>query len=307
MNEQSALQRTIKALRRDSALILMILPVVAYFIIFSYIPMAGLTMAFQDYIPRSGYFGSEWVGLYWFKQFFSSFYVGRLIRNTVLLSFFSLICGFPLPIVFALLLNELRSLRFKKTVQTISYMPYFISTVVLVGIMKLMMSSPDGVIVRIIEILGGKGSNYFMMPGKFRMLYIVSGIWQGLGFNSILYIAVLTSISPEIYEAAVIDGANRFQKMIHISLPCMRTTIGTLLILAIGGLFSVGFEKIILIYNPATYETADVISTYVYRRGIQNSEFSFATAVGLFNSVVNFVLLFIANMVSKRFMEVSVW
>jgi putative aldouronate transport system permease protein len=300
-------QRIKGALSRDRVLILMSVPMLVFFIVFCYIPMAGVFIAFQDFMPRAGFFGSKWVGLTWFKDFFSSIYVGRLIRNTVLLSVYSIIVGFPMPIVLALLLNEVHNMRFKKVVQTISYMPYFISTVVLVGIMMLMMQYPNGIINKFLMFFGFKGSYFFQEPGMFRTIYIISGIWQGVGFGSILYLAVLSGINPEIYESAVIDGANRFQQMIHISLPSMKTTIGTMLILSIGGIFSVGHEKIILMYNPTIYETADVISTYVYRRGILSSDFSFATAVGLFNSVVNFLVLFVANKLSNKFTEVSIW
>jgi putative aldouronate transport system permease protein len=269
--------------------------------------MAGLALAFQDFIPGLGLFESEWVGFKWFSEFIEGAFFWRLVRNTFLLSFYTLLFAFPVPIIFALLLNEVMHVTYKRVVQTLSYLPHFISLVVIVGILMNMFNYPDGIINKLVNLIGIESINFFNNPKMFRPLYVASEVWQGFGWNSILYLAVLTSINPEIYESAVIDGANRFQRAIHISIPGIKTTIATILILNFGSLFSVGFQKIILMYNPGTYETADVISTYVYRKGILNGDYSFATAVGFFNSVISFLLLYIANKVVKRFTQVSIW
>lgn len=297
----------LKKLRRDKYLVIMILPVTIFFIIFCYGPMYGLIMAFKDYQIGLGLYKSPWVGLKWFYEFFHGVYFWRLIRNTVLLSSFGIIFGMPVSIVFALLLNEVRNIYFKRVVQTITYFPNFISTVIMVSLVFMIFTYPNGIVNRLIGNIGLEPINFLQESKMFAPLYIGSGIWQGFGWGSILYIAALTSINPELYESAVIDGANRLQQMVYISIPCIFTTIITVLILNIGSLFSVGYEKIILMYNPLTYETADVISTYVYRKGIVDSSYSFSTAVGLFNSVINFTILYITNKISKRITQMGIW
>ena len=294
-------------LRRDKYLVLMIIPAFMLFAVFSYLPMFGIVMSFQDFVPGRGFLGSRWVGLKWFKYFVSSVYFGRLLRNTVLLSVYSLLFGMPMTILFALLLNELRSRTFKRIVQTVTYLPYFISTVIMVSILQMLLSYPRGVVNSALSALGLMEINFFQEAGWFRKLYIGSGIWQGLGWNSILYLAALTSINPDLYEAAYMDGANRLQQMWHISMPGMMNTIVTMLILSLGGIFSVGYEKVYLMYNPVTMDQADVISTYVYRTGLESMRYSYASAIGLFNSVINFAVLLLANTLSRKITEIGLW
>ena len=294
-------------LRRDKYLVLMIIPAFMLFAVFSYLPMFGIVMSFQDFVPGRGFLGSRWVGLKWFKYFVSSVYFGRLLRNTVLLSVYSLLFGMPMTILFALLLNELRSRTFKRIVQTVTYLPYFISTVIMVSILQMLLSYPRGVVNYALSALGLTEINFFQEAGWFRTLYIGSGIWRGLGWNSILYLAALTSINPDLYEAAYMDGANRLQQMWHISLPGMMNTIVTMLILSLGGIFSVGYEKVYLMYNPVTMDQADVISTYVYRTGLESMRYSYASAIGLFNSVINFAVLLLANTLSRKITEIGLW
>lgn len=299
-------KKVMKDFIRNRYAYLMALPVVAYFIVFHYIPMYGAIIAFKDYSPLKGIWGSEWVGFKHFEDFFGSIYFWRLIRNTLLISLYSIIFGFPVPIIFALLLNEIRNSLFKRVVQTATYMPHFLSLVVVAG-MIVNFTSVDGLINDIIAALGGERIPFLMKPEYFRLIYVASGIWQEFGFQSIIYLAAITNIDPQLYEAARIDGANRWQQLKHITLPGILPTIVILFILRIGNIMNVGYEKIILLYNPATYETADVISTFVFRRGLIEFDYSFATAVGLFNSVVNFVVLIIANEIAKRLQETSLW
>ncbi len=285
---------------------LMAIPVIAFFIIFCYVPMYGVLMAFQNYKPQYGIWGSEWVGLKNFADFFGSYYAGRLIRNTFLISFYDLIFSFPAPIIFALLLNEVKANKFKRTVQTITYMPYFISLVVVASIIVEFTSS-RGFIVDILSLFGFEKKSLLGEAQYFRTIFVASNIWQSLGFNSIIYLAALSGVDQELYEAATLDGAGRWKKMWHVTLPGIMSTVIIMLILRIGGMMNVGYEKIILLYNPATYETADVISSFVYRKGLQEMNYGYSTAVGLFNSVINFVLLVGTNALSKKFSETSLW
>lgn len=284
----------------------MALPVLAYYIIFHYGPMYGVIIAFKNFSPGRGILGSSWVGFQWFKDFFSSYYFGRLLRNTVLINVLNLIFSFPAPIILALLLNELRHERFKKTVQTVSYLPHFISLVVICGMIH-DFTARDGIINDIVEWFGGERKTMLLEPGLFRPIYIISGIWQNVGWDSIIYLAALSSIDQELYEAAVIDGANRWKQTLHITLPGILPTIVILLIMRIGAMMNVGHEKIILLYNSNIYETADVISTFVYRKGLSQANYSYSAAVGLFNSIVNFVLIILANWFSRKATEISLW
>ncbi len=269
--------------------------------------MYGIVVAFQNYTPAGGFLRSPWVGLYHFQSFFESPFFVRLLRNTVLINLYTLAFGFPVPIVFALLLNECRNQRFKKVIQTVSYFPNFVSVVIIVGLMNIFLSPTTGLVNTLLMKLG-YDPLYFMGESRwFRTLYVGSGIWQGFGWGSIIYLAALAGISPELYEAAAIDGASRFQQALHVSLPGLIPTIVLLLILNIGGLLSLGPEKIILMYQARTYEVSDVISTYVYRRGLMGGEFSFGAAVGLFNNVINFVLVIIANYIARKTTEFSLW
>ena len=282
------------------------IPVIVYYVIFHYLPMFGICVAFQDYRPAKGVLGSRWVGLKHFKSFFDSVYAWRLIRNTLLINFYSLLFGFPAPIILALLINEVKFAPFKKTVQTISYMPHFISVVVICGLLADFCST-TGILTTITTLFGVERTNLLNEPGLFRTIYVASGIWQSIGWGSIIYLATLSGTDPNLYEAAVIDGAGRFQQAIHITLPTLVPLIILQLIMRMGQMFSVGYEKIILLYNGLTYETGDVISSYVYRRGLQSGEFSFGTAVSLFNSVCNITLLVFANYLSGRLTSESMW
>jgi putative aldouronate transport system permease protein len=295
-----------KVLARDFALnkykYLLMAPVLIYFALFVYKPMYGLIIAFKDYRPNLGFSRSHWVGLKHFIAFFNDVYFFRLMRNTLSISFLSILFGFPAPILLALLLNEISNVHFKKTVQTITYMPYFISLVVVSSLIRTYTAS-NGIFSQIAVLFGGTGKNYLMYPQYFYPIYVISDIWQHIGWNSIIYLAALTGIDQEQYEAARIDGAGRLRRMLHITLPNLLPTIMVLFILRMGGVLNVGFEKIILLYNEGIYDVADVISTYVYRRGIMEASFSYASAVGLFNSLVNVLFLVTANALSKKFTE----
>jgi putative aldouronate transport system permease protein len=292
--------------RRHWQLYIMVIPFVACYIVWSYGPLYGIQIAFKNFSPRKGIAGSDWVGFRNFVSFFNGAYAWRIIRNTFLINFWNLVFGFPLPIIFALMLNEIRRNSFKRVVQTITYMPYFISLVIICGILKDFTAS-DGVLGSIASIFGFTPTNYLGDAKYFRTVYVTSEIWQYLGWNSILFMSTLTAINPELFEAATIDGAGRLRQIWHVSLPGILPTIAILLVLRIGSMMSVGFEKIILLYNGLTYETADVISSFVYRKGILDADFGYATAVGLFNSVVNFVLLIVANNASAKLTETSLW
>jgi putative aldouronate transport system permease protein len=298
----SRLKAAAKDLSQNKYKYLMILPVLVYFVLFCYKPMYGLIIAFQNYRPALGFSRSPWVGLRHFKAFFNDVYFFRLFRNTISLSLLSIVFGFPAPILLALLLNEIRHILFRRTVQTITYMPYFISLVVVCALIRTY-SASNGIFSQIAVSFGGKAQNYLTIGKYFAPIYVVSGIWQSIGWNSIIFLAALTGIDQEQYEAARIDGAGRFRRMFHITLPNLMPTIMVLFILRMGGILNVGFEKIILLYNEGIYETADVISSYVFRRGILQASYSYATAVGLFNSVVNVFFLVAANQLSKKFTE----
>lgn len=283
----------------------LVIPVV-YFIIFKYAPMAGNIIAFRKYRGGPNLFGTEWVGFSYFRMFFKDGTFWRAFRNNLTLSVTYLLFRFPLTLLFALLLNELRGKTVKKFVQTVSYLPHFISMVILAGMIKEMVSL-TGPINSLIASLGFDKISFISLPQWFPTLYIVSGVWQGLGWGTILYLAAMTGINTELYEAAKIDGANRFRLACHVTIPGILPTIMTLLILDIGGIMGSNFEKILLLYNPLTYETADVISTYVYRMGITRGNFSYATAVGLFEGVIGLILVTTANQISKRTTKASLW
>lgn len=295
-----------KDFKANKTLYLMILPILVFFLVFNYFPMAGVIAAFQNFSLVKGLAGSEWVGLDNFINFFSGFYFKRVISNTIILSFYDLIFAFPAPIIFALLLNEIKNKIFKKTVQTITYMPFFISLVVICGLI-VDFTSADGLITHLISQFTGVKTNLLANPANFRTIFIGSNIWQNVGFQSIIYLAALAGIDQELYEASRMDGAGRFKQLWHITIPSIMPTIIIFLILRIGSMMSVSFEKIILLYSPMTYETADVISSYVYRKGLLEFNYSYSTAVGLFNSVVNFFLLVTANFISKKHSETSLF
>ena len=296
-----------KAFAGQGEYLLLILPCVVFYILFHYAPMYGAIIALKDFRLGDTIGSAPWVGFRWFQDFFSSMYFWRLIKNTLIINVYQLAFGFPIPIIFALAVNEIRIRKFKRTLQTISYIPYFISTVVVVGMLNNFFGMNHGLINNFLESLGYERIHFFLESKYFRPLYIGSGVWQSFGYGSIIYIAAMSGVDMDLYEAAIIDGAKRLQQIWHITLPAIRPTIIIILIFSIGALMSEGFQKIILMYNPATYDVADVISTYVYRRGLIDMDYSFSTAVGLFNSVVNFGLLIGANALSKRVSEVSLW
>lgn len=291
---------------RNRQLYLLIIPVILFYILFHYVPMYGAQIAFRDYSPTTGITGSPWVGLEHFIDFFQGRYFWRLLRNTVTLSLAQLIFGFPLPIILALLINELKSKAFSKTVQTITYMPHFISTVVICG-MIIQFTRDDGFITQILTMFGFEERTMLSDQNLFVPVYVISSIWQQTGWSSIIYLAALTGIDPQLYEAAKIDGANKWHQIINVTVPSILPTVIILLIMKMGTILGVGYEKVILLYNPAIYETADIISSYVYRRGLLNGEWSYSTAVGLFNSVVNFSLVIFVNWLSDKTSETSLW
>jgi len=304
--EPSLMQTLAKDFRLNWKLYILALPVILYYLLFCYKPMYGALIAFMDYTPGNSLFANEWVGFKHFISFFNSIFFFRVLKNTLTISLTTLVFSFPLPIVLALLLNEVKSKRFSKTVQTISYLPHFISTVVICGMIK-DFTSANGLVTDFLVLLGGKRQALLNDPNMFVPVYVISGIWQQLGWNSIIYIAAIAGVDQSLYEAASVDGAGRLRQVWHITLPSILPTIIILLIMRVGNLLSVGFEKIILLYNPAIYDTSDVISTYVYRKGLLEYNYSFSTAVGLFNSVINFILLVATNTISKKATESSLW
>jgi len=288
-------------IRRNKYLYLMILPVVAWYVLFCYLPMYGIVIAFQEYNITQGIPGSPWVGFKHFIDFFSGVYAGRVTYNTLYLNILGLLIGFPAPIIFALLLNEIMNRRFKRVFQSISYMPYFISLVVVCGLLR-MFCAKDGALSEIYMFVTGKQvvQNLIDTPGMYRPLYILSNVWQSVGFSSIIYLSAISSINPEIYEAAVIDGAGRWARIRYITLPGIESTIVMLFILALGGLMSAPLEKPLLLMNPANSQDSDLISTYVYRQGLMFMQFGYGAAVGLFQSSINFVILLIANKTAEK-------
>jgi len=294
-------------LKTNGILYIMILPGILLFIIFSYVPMYGIIMAFQNYKPALGYFQSPFIGLKHFETLLTDPNFIRAFKNTLILGLLSLVIGFPAPIILALFFNEIKHLKFKKITQTISYMPYFLSTVIVVGITKDLLSMNDGAINNIIASLGFQKINFFVQSEWFRPIYICTGLWQGVGFGTIIYLAAIAGINPELYEASVIDGANRLDQALNITLPGILPTVTILFIFAVGGIIGNDFQKILLIYSPSTYSVADVISTLVYRAGIEGASQSYATAVGLFNSVLSLFLLASTNYIAKKSGEISLW
>lgn len=276
-------------------------------IIFAYIPMSGIIMAFKDYSPRRGIWDSPNVGFKWFEQFITTPSSQRIILNTLRLGLYQLIIGFPLPIVLAVFLNEVKKVRFKKTVQMITYAPYFISIVVLVGMMMSMMDMRSGIINKLLGLFGIAPLNFFGEPNIFPHLYVWSGIWQSIGYNSIIFIAALAGVSKELQEAAVVDGASRLKRIFHVDLPAIAPTVVMMLIFNVGSIMNIGFEKAYLMRNSVNSSSSEIISTFVYEIGLKSGNYSFATAVGLFNSVISLVLFIIVNQASKKLTDTSIW
>lgn len=288
-------------------LYLFVLPLLVYIIIFAYVPMYGVQIAFKDFNPIDGIWGSEWVGFKHFKRFFDSYYFWDLIRNTVGISLYSLIAGFPIPIILALSLNEAKDNWFKRTVQTVTYAPHFISVVVMAGIIITFLTPSTGIVNYFIKALGFEPIEFLTDPKWFKSVYVWSGIWQNAGWGTIIYLAALSGVDPQLHEAAIMDGATRLQRIWYINIPAITPTIIILLILNMGSFLSVGFEKILLLQNPLNMESSDVISTFVYRVGLVEGQYSFGTAVDLFNAVINATLLIIVNQIARKKSEASLW
>ena len=295
-----------KDIKRNWTLYILVLPVIAFYIIFCYKPMYGAIIAFKDFSPKLGIMGSPWVGSEHFRTFFASSDFFRILRNTVEISLASIVFGFPAPIILALLINELQHKWFAKSVQTITYLPHFISLVVVCGMLRNFVSD-KGIVTQLLAMFGTEPTNLLNNADYFLPIYVISGIWQEIGWGSIIYLAALTGVDQELYEAAGIDGAGRLRQTWAITIPIILPTIVTMMILRLGSVMNVGFEKIILLYNPMTYEKADVISSYVYRVGMVNRDYGFSTAVGLFNSVINFAFVIGANFISKKLNSTSLW
>ena len=298
---------TWKLMKSNWALYFFLLPTVVYFIIFNYIPMYGIQIAFKNFSASDGIWGSPWVGTYWIEQFISSPMFWNYFLNTLILSLYSLLAGFPAPIILALIINYIASPRFKRVAQTITYMPHFISVVVLVGMMSSFLSLSAGLVNTFLSMFGIEPIYFMGKSELFRHLYVWSGIWQNAGWDSIIYIAALTSVSPDLHEAAIIDGASKLQRIWNIDLPSILPITITLLILNCGGILGVGFEKAYLMQNYLNLNVSEVISTYTYKIGLQLSEFSYSTAIGLFNTLINFIVLVIVNTVARRTSEISLW
>jgi len=305
-NNTGFMQKLSVDLKRNWYLYLMILPVVLYYAIFHYKPMYGALMAFQDFVPRKGISGSEWVGLKHFISLFKNPYFFKLLRNTLTISVSNLIFGFPAPILLALLLNELKIKRFGKVVQTLCYLPHFISLVVICSMVR-QFCATSGIINDLLAFLHLGRVDILARPELFTAVHVLSGIWANVGFDSIVYLSALMAVDQELYDAARVDGAGRFRQVMNVTIPCIIPTVVIMLILRIGQLMSVGYEKIILLYNPLTYETADVLSSFVYRRGLIEGSYSYSAAVGLFNSVINCTLVILANKISQKVSDTSLW
>lgn len=300
-------KNSLRSWTRNWELYLLFLPVIAYFIIFHYIPMYGVQIAFKDFIANKGIFGSPWVGFDHFERFFDSFYFWRIISNTLGIGIYELIVGFPIPIILALMIHELRSGKFRKLVQTVTYMPHFLSTIVMVGMIMMFLSPVSGLVNMVISLFGGEPISFMTEPGWFKSIYVWSGVWQTMGWSSIIYIAALAGIDPQLHEAARVDGASRLRRIWHINIPGIAPTIIVLLILNMGSILGVGFEKVFLMQNNLNMESSDVISTNVYRSGILGAQYSFSAAVGLFNSIINFMMLIVVNRIARKVSSSSLW
>lgn len=300
--------KTWKLMKRNWLLYVFLLPAAIYIGTFMYAPMYGLIIAFKDFTASKGIMGSPWVGFKWFETFFKTPRFWQILQNTLTLSIYSLIVGFPLPIILALFINDIGNLKAKKFTQTVTYMPYFISTVVLVGMMSVLFSPRSGVVNTLLASLGGSGDTFFMGESRyFRHMYVWSGVWQNMGWNSIIYIAALTGVSQELHEAAKIDGANKFQRILHVDLPAILPTMVILLIMNCGNILSVGYEKVYLLQNSLNTPVSEVISTYIYKMGLQQQRYSYSTAIGLFNNLINFGVLVTVNKLSKKVSGTGLW
>jgi putative aldouronate transport system permease protein len=307
IKSNKSIKKKFSKILNNYELYLFVVPAFLYFVIFHYVPMYGVQIAFKDFIASKGIWGSPWVGFEHFERFFKSFYFKNVLVNTLQISAYGLVVGFPVPILLALAVNEIKNKHFKKMVQTITYAPHFISTVVMVGMIVTFLAPGNGIINNLIKALGGEPIAFLGRPDLFKSVYVISGVWQNAGWNAIIYLATLASVDFELHEAATIDGANRLQRIWHINIPCLLPMIVILLILNAGSIMSVGFEKVFLMQNQLNIEASEVITTYVYKSGLINAQYGFSSAVGLFNSIVNFILIVSVNFISKRFSEVTLW
>ena len=306
-NRNSFFQRAGRDIKKNHSVYIMAIPVIAFYVLFCYKPMVGLLMAFQNYSPATGLWGSEWVGMKNFTDFITGPDFFRLIKNTLAVSLCGLVFGFPAPIIFALLVNEVRQKNFKRAIQTFSCLPHFISMVVVCGIVKLFVSRTGVVTVLLHNLFGIAQADMLANTSFYLPIYTLSSIWQGMGWDCIIYLAVLSSIDPSLYEAASIDGAKKFKQVLHVTIPSILPTVIIMLILRVGQLMSVGHEKTLLLYNPLIYERADIISTYIYRLAFEKQQWGYTTAVGLFNAVINFALVISVNAISKKVSDTSLW
>jgi putative aldouronate transport system permease protein len=306
--EKKKNNKTLELIKRNYILYFFMLPVIIYVILFNYAPLYGIQIAFKDFRASSGIFGSEWVGWYWFKTFISSRRFLQILRNTLTISIYNLAVGFPIPIILALMINCLTGTKFKRIAQTVTYMPHFISVVVLVGMMSVFFSPRSGFINTLIGLFGGPDDTFFFgIPKYFPHLYVWSGVWQHAGWNSIIYIASLTAVSPELHESAIIDGASRLARVFYIDMPSIVPTMVILLILNCGSIMSVGFEKAFLMQNGLNLDVAEIISTYTYKIGLLQNEYSYSAAIGLFNNIINFFILVTVNRIANKLSGSSLW
>ncbi|MCM3111924.1 ABC transporter permease [Lederbergia lenta] len=296
-----------KKILQNWQLYLFILPALLYFVVFHYVPMYGVQIAFKDFVPSLGIWGSEWVGFEHFIRFFDSYYFWDLIKNTLQISVYELAVGFPLPIILALALNEAKDGSYKRTVQTVTYAPHFISVVVMAGMIIAFLSPTTGLLNHFIQWLGFEPIPFMSDPKWFKTVYVFSGVWQSTGWGTIIYLAALSGVDPQHHEAAIVEGASRLQRIWYINIPAIVPTMIILLIMNVGNLLAMGFEKILLLQNPLNLESSNVIATFVYQAGLLDAQYSFASAVGLFNSVINAILLITVNQIAKKRSETSLW
>ncbi len=307
MKRKAAKSRAGREWLKNYDLYLMLIPVVLFYIIFKYWPMYGVQIAFRDYNPGLGFFWSEWVGLDNFQRLFSSFRFSRMFTNTLLINIYQILFQFPVPIIFAILVNEIRIKKYKSFVLNVTYIPHFLSTVIVVGLLETMVNPEYGIINAIIGMFGGEPIRFMESADWFKTLFVGSGIWQNTGWDSLIYLGALASIDPTLYEAAQVDGASKFQQIRRITLPCIVPTIMIMLILKIGGIMDLGVDKVLLMQNDLNIASSDVLSVYVYQTGVREGDYSFAAAVDLFNNVINFILLIVSNRVAKKFSGSSLW
>ena len=300
--------KTLMLMKKNWLLYVFLLPAIVYMIAFKYVHMYGIQIAFKDYTPAKGFSDSEWVGLKWFIKFINTPRFWQILKNTLSLSLYSLVLNLPLPIALALILNNVQNQKWKKFAQTVTYMPHFLSTVVMVGMISVFFSPRSGFVNTLLSYFGGSGNTYFMgIPKYFPHLYVWSGVWKGMGWGSVIYMAALAGVDPSLHEAAMIDGANKFKRIIHIDLPSIMPTMITMLILKCGDVMSVGYEKVYLMQNDLNISTSEVVSTYVYKMGLMRQQYSYSSAIGLFENVISFILLVTVNKIVKKLSGSGLW